>query len=231
MDRQRDRDRGREGKLDFRLHGVQVEAELTRVSANKGDHFESVRWNLWPPPPPLLLSLPLQGARLPATKRTAINFNAFFPPLVHETDSNSKFRNFHSRSETRTWRKVFLTHACVACGTWTWRILSLEEEEEGEEKVQVMLADRWVKGGGRKGGGIAGRRMIYELLRGGGDRGSQVGRRSNLFFQSLSLSLSLFLPSSGVSMQCFQLAYLRDASKIWDNPDLLGEQRFGNRVF
>ena len=71
-------------------------------------------------------------------------------------------------------------------------ILSLEEEEEGEEeKVQVMLADRWVKGGGRKGGGIAGRRMIYELLRGGGDRGSQVGRRSNLFFQSLSLSLSL----------------------------------------
>ena len=39
----RDRDRGREGKLDFRLHGVQVEAELTRVSANKGDHFESVR--------------------------------------------------------------------------------------------------------------------------------------------------------------------------------------------
>lgn len=56
-----------------------------------------------------------------------------------------------------------------------------------------MLADRWVKGGGRKGGGIAGRRMIYELLRGGGDRGSQVGRRSNLFFQSLSLSLSLSL--------------------------------------
>lgn len=42
--RERGKDpRGDEKGTRFRLHGVQVEAELTRVSANKGDHFESVR--------------------------------------------------------------------------------------------------------------------------------------------------------------------------------------------
>lgn len=35
--------------LMVQLHRGRVEAQLTRVSCNKGNHFESVCWNLWSP--------------------------------------------------------------------------------------------------------------------------------------------------------------------------------------
>lgn len=202
-------------------------------------------------PSPPLPSLPQAPGSQPAKGRLLIlrlsRYNDYPPSLrliqkisKWRFQRTSKFQNFLSSSSPskRATSSRFLsrnlarvpTHACVSpsirekARTWTWRL----SRRRGRRRSRWCWPIAGV-------GAVVSRGEDDLWACEGWREGSQVGRRSNLFFQSstrssLSPLPSLSLPSSGVSMQCFQLAYLRDASKIslisapqiWDRVLILG---------